>query len=180
MLFRKLEGKIAGPFYWSQVQCVHISRFRATPKKSHPGKRCLIDLSYPKGGSVNDGINPEWCSLSYAFTDNAADMILQLGRGTCLANVDIQSAYWIVPIHPTDRWLLGVMWKDKVYTDMALPFELWSAPNVFNTIADALEWILHSKSIKYSLHYLDDFLFLVIPDCGECDDALQLALSICA
>lgn len=72
-------------------------------QKSHPGKGCLIvDLSYPKEGSVNNGINPEWCSLSYAFTDNTADTILQLGRGTCLAKVDIQSAYRIVPVHPTD------------------------------------------------------------------------------
>ena len=43
---------------------------------------------------------------------------------------------------------------------MALPFGLWSAPKVFNTVADMLERIFHRKCIKYSLHYPNYFLFL--------------------
>ena len=175
------KGRVAGPFNVTQMQGVHISRFGVIPKKSQPGKwRLIVDLSHPKGASINDGISPTLCSLSYASVDDAADTILKLDRGTKLAKLDIQAAYRIVPVHPGDRWLLGMRWKEQVYIDTVLPFGLRSAPKVFNAIADALEWIMHKNGIENSLHYLDDFLFLGKAEGGECNEALQLALAICA
>ena len=85
--------------------------------------------------------------------------ILQLGRNTQLAKLNIQSTYRIVPVHPNNRWL-GMKWREQVYVDTALPFGLRSASKAFNAIADALEWILNAKGIERSLHYLDDFLFI--------------------
>ena len=42
------------------------------PKPHQPGKwRIIVDLSYPKGVSVNDGISQELCSLAYASIDDA-------------------------------------------------------------------------------------------------------------
>lgn len=176
-----LKGRIAGPFSGEDVQSVHISRFGVIPKKSQPGKwRLIVDLSHPNEASVNDGINSSLCSLSYASVDDAADIILQLGTNTLLAKLDIKSAYRIVPVHPEDRWLLGMMWMHKVYIDMVLPFGLRSAPKVFNAIADALEWIMHMKGIQNSIHYLDDFLFVGKPQSCECETALQIALSVCS
>ena len=109
-----MEGHIAGPFSSNDTQGVHISRFGVIPKKSQPGKwRLIVDLSYPMEASVNDGIDSGVCSLSYASVDDAADTIIQLGRDTCLAKLDIKSAYRMVPVHPEDRWLLGMRWKDE-------------------------------------------------------------------
>ena len=34
-----------------------------------------------------------------------------MGPGTLLAEVDIKSAYCIIPVHPADRHLLGMSWK---------------------------------------------------------------------
>ena len=34
-----------------------------------------------------------------------------------LAKVDIRSAYRIVPVHPEDRLLLGMMWEQAFYVD---------------------------------------------------------------
>ena len=128
---------------------MHISRFGVIPKKSQPGKwRLIVDLSHPDGLSVNDGISSALCSLSYASIDKAADIVLRLGRNTQLAKLDIRSAYRIVPVHPEDRWLLGMSWRGKVYINTVLPFGQRSAPKVFNTIADALEWIMNAKASK--------------------------------
>ena len=42
---------------------------------------------------------------------------------------------------------------------MVLPFGLRSCPFIFNSVADALEWVLCNKfAIAVLLHYLDDFL----------------------
>ena len=46
---------------------VHTSRFEVIPKPHQQGKwRLIVDLSHPKGTSVNDGVESELCSLSYA------------------------------------------------------------------------------------------------------------------
>lgn len=103
------KQRIAGPYPNTQVLGVHISRFGMIPKKSNPGKwRLIIDLSHPKGGSVNDGINPALCSLTYTSVDKAANAILELGSDICLAKLEIQSAYCIISVNLANRWLLGM------------------------------------------------------------------------
>ena len=51
------EGRVAGPF---SPHMAHISRFGVIPKSHQPNKwRLIIDLSHPKGKSINDGIRKE-------------------------------------------------------------------------------------------------------------------------
>ena len=76
------------------------------------------------------------------FTDDAVAAIKQIGLGAQLAKVDIRSAYCIIPVHPEDRWLLGMVWEGALYTDTVLPFGLRSAPKIFNAVADAVGWIV--------------------------------------
>ena len=101
--------------------------------------RLILDLSSPEGHSVNNGINPELCSLSYVSVDDAARAVAKLGLGSLLAKVDIKSAYRMVPVHPEDRMLLGMIWEGALYVDATLPFGLRSAPKMFNTLADVFE-----------------------------------------
>ena len=35
---------------------------------------------------------------------------MSFGQGTLLANFDVKSAYWNIPVHPEDRYLLGMKW----------------------------------------------------------------------
>ena len=87
--------------------------------------------------SVNDGIDPALCSLKYTLVEQVAEKVFELGP-SALAKIDVKSAYRIVPVHPDDRPLLGMLWQD---IDASLPFGLRFAPKLFNAIADALEWI---------------------------------------
>ena len=88
---------------------VQINRFGVIPKGHQPGKwRLIVDLSHPRGHSVNDGIEPELCSLNYMSVDRAVQRILRLGTGAKIAKFDVESAYRTVPVHPEDRWLLGM------------------------------------------------------------------------
>ena len=57
---------------------------------------------------MNDGIDPELCSLQYTSVEKVARVTQRLGRGTLLARLDVQAAYCLVPIHPDDHPLLGV------------------------------------------------------------------------
>ena len=63
------KGRMLGPFSKVEAQtlpALHVNRFGVIPKGHGTGKwRLITDLSYPPGKSVNDGIAPELCSLSY-------------------------------------------------------------------------------------------------------------------
>ena len=52
--------------------------------------------------------------MSYITTDNAINRILALGRGTLLAKIDVKSAFRLIPVHPSDRHLLAMEWKDNI------------------------------------------------------------------
>ena len=159
---------------------VQISPFGVIPKPHQPGKwRLIVDLSSPRGASVNDGIDPRLCSLSYVRIDKAAERVAALGRGAQLAKVDVQNAYRIVPVHPDDRSLLGLRWQGTVLLDTALPFGLRSAPKIFSAVADAVLWMMYDKGLTSGIHYLDDFLFFGAPDTRECEKNLALALEAC-
>ena len=99
----KEAGRVVGPLP-QHIAGLHVSRFGVIPKPHQPGKwRLIVDLSHPKGASVNDGIDPELCSLVYTSVDEAVNRVLQRGRGALLAKIDIVSAYRIIPVHPHDR-----------------------------------------------------------------------------
>lgn len=88
---------------------VHCSPVGVIPKKNRPGKwQLIVDLSSPEGSSVNDGVDKELCSLSYTSVEAIANKVAALGQGTMLAKMDIRQAYRMVPVHPSDRVLLGM------------------------------------------------------------------------
>ena len=143
---------------------LHISRFGVIPKKSQPGKwRLILDMSFPEGASVNDGISPSYCSLRYPSIDMAIRQILAAGRGARLSKLDIKEAYRIVPVHQEDWSLLGMHWKNKYFVDTRLPFGLRSAPKLFTALADAAQWLIQSRGVDCCLHYLDDYFFVESP-----------------
>ena len=138
----------------------------------------IVDLSFPHGNSVNDGIPPELCSLAYASVDDAVKHILQLRRSTQLVKMDLKDAYRMVPLHPHDQSLLGISWRSRTYIDRALLFGLRSAPKLFSTVADAIAWVLHCQGVHYQLHYLDNFLFFGTPATSGATVTLSLVTNV--
>ena len=147
------KGQLVGPLDSREYPYIHMSSLGAIPKKHSPDKwRLILDLSHPKGQSVNDGIDRSICSLSYMKADDVVQ-VLSLGRGTLLAKIDIKSAFRNVPVHSHDRHLLRIQWDGQLYVDTVLPFGLHSTPKIFNCIADAPQWIAKRRGISYLDHY---------------------------
>ena len=168
------KKRFLGPYSIEEFAGGQINRIGDIPKGHTPGKwRIITDLSFPSGGSVNDGIDPELCSLSYVSVDDVASCAVGLGRGALLAKIDIESAYRLVPVHPDDRYLLGIRWKGKIVVDGMLPFGLRSAPKIFTMVADTLEWVIRKAGVKQIAHYLDDFVVIGQPASDECAESLQ-------
>ncbi len=159
------------------VQC---SPFGVIPKKGKPGRwRLIVNLSAPDGASVNDGIDKELASVAYMSVDEVARRVLEVGRGAELVKADVKAAYRNVPVHPKDRWLLGMRWEGEVYVDGTLPFGLRSAPLIFTALGDAIQWIAERKGAKWVRHYVDDFVAVGAAGSGECERSLQVFRETC-
>ena len=167
-------GRVLGPVPPEQAQSLQVNRLGVLPKAHQPGKwRLIVDLSFPKGSSVNDGIKSEECSLHYTSVDEACKRVVARGRGAVLAKFDVLGVFSTVPVHPYDRGLLGMRWRDNIYVDKVLPFEVDYA------VAGALPWILIKHDGVEGLHYLDDFLLFGSPGLAQCADALSRAMARC-
>ena len=175
------EANVIGPLASATLpngQSVHVSRIGIIPK-GHKW-RLITDLSFPVGRSINDGINPRWCSLEYTTVDKVAAVAMSLGVGALMAKVDIKAAYRIIPVHPLDRPLLGITWRGQIFIDTKLPFGLRSAPKIFNAVADAFEWCLRDQGVSYIDHYLDDFITLGPQGSDVCANNLRLIYNVAA
>ena len=93
------EGRVLGPLPMQAVWGVQVSKFGVIPKGKTGKWRLIVDLSFPDGASVNDGIDPDLCSLTYVSVDDAARAV---AKAAFLAKADIKQAYRMVPVpvHP--------------------------------------------------------------------------------
>jgi hypothetical protein len=102
--------------------------------------------------------------LNYITIDNAIEGILAHGQGCFLAKTDVDSAFRLIPLRPSDYELFGMFWDGNYYYDRVLPFGLRSAPFLFNQLSEAVEWILLNHcGISFVCHILDDFLIIEPP-----------------
>ena len=174
-------GRMLGPFPDSStLPPLQVNRFGVIPKGHNTGKwRLITDLSFPPGQSVNDGIDPSLCSLSYILVDQVANVAAGFGGGALLAKVDIESAYRLIPVHPQDRPFQAMQWEGQLYIDPMLPFDLRSTPKIFNAVTDALNWHLRQRGVQQVFHYLDDFVIVAPPNSPQCRDSMATLDMVC-
>ncbi|XP_071109378.1 uncharacterized protein [Haliotis cracherodii] len=177
-------GRMAGPFKDTPLDNLQVSPIGLVPKKQpgygqHLGKhaeefRLIHHLSYPRGKSINDFIDTEACSVVYARFDEATQMVQQLGKGALLAKFDIQSAFRIIPVHPSDFELLGIRFEGEFYFDKCLPFGCSISCAIFETFSTFLQWCMQSHLPTCPvMHYLDDFLTGGTAGTSHCSDNLN-------
>ena len=90
--------------------------------------------------------------------------IMRKGPGSFLTKGDIRSAFRLCPVRPSDWPRVGMEWQGMFHYDCVLPLGLHSAPFIFNSLADSIEWILQDTyHLDAVMHYLDDFLDVTRP-----------------
>lgn len=178
---KELEAhRLAGPFQFPPLHPFRISPLGVVPKKTPGEFRLIHHLSYPRGSSVNDGIDSEHTKVCYASIDDAIKFIKMAGPGCFLAKTDIKNAFRIIPISPDDYNLLGMQWRGLYYYDRCMPMGCSSSCLTFETFSTAVEWIARQKlNIAHILHLLDDFL-IVAPSAKLCQAQLDIFLNLCS
>ena len=121
----------------------------------------MLDLSQPKGLSINENILKEDFTVQYTHFDEATNLVRQAGQSCFLSKLDIKHAFRLIPVHPSQWHMLCYWWEGNYFVDTVLPFGLRSSPAIFNQFADLVGWVIKTKfGILTIIHYADDF-FLV-------------------
>ena len=140
-------GRIAGPFDTVPLaQGFVVSPLNTVEKRDSEESRVIVDLSWPYGHSLNDGIpNDSYLEkplvLRYPTIDDMVDAVVTLGRGCHLYKRDLRKAYCQFPVDPKDYPFLGYTWDNHFYFDNILTMGLRSAAMACQRSTLAVAWI---------------------------------------
>lgn len=176
------KGRVVGPFRVPPMRALMISPVCAIPKDNSEKVRMILNLSDPKGYSVNDNIPATATTVSFCTVTEVVRWIRQDSpHSTCfLAKADLTDAYRLAPIVKKDWQFLGMRVGEDIYIDRCLPMGASSSCQTFQRISDAITWMaMTSCPVQCTIfNYLDDFLF-VAKDQLICGQALEHFEKLC-
>ena len=106
------KGAVMGPYDRIPFQNrVGISPLSTRPKKDSPDRRIILDLSFPVGQSVNDGMIGDnylgfQAKLTFPKVDDFAFRIFTLGKNCMMFKVDLSRYFRQLPLDPADYFLI--------------------------------------------------------------------------
>lgn len=169
------RGHTAGPFVAPPFDNFHCSPIGAV-EKPDGSVRLILDLSSPRGNSVNEGIPADMFSVVYSRFDDAVDLVRTVGVNGFMAKIDVKHAFRLCPVRQSDLPLLCFSWQDLFYVELRLPFGSRSSPFIFNSFADAVCWIIiFHFQVRLLVHYLDDY-FTISSSLSDCQSAVHSIL----
>jgi len=161
-------GSVCGPFVSNPFSVPFaVSPLNPVLKPDTTERRFILDLSWPEGSSVNDGISKDFylggpVSLTYPTVDDIADRIVQLGLRCLLFKRDLKHVYRQLPVDPFDYPLLGYSWRDRLFFNVRLPMGLRSAAMACQRVKNGVCFMLLQAGCDI-LSYLDDFIGISVP-----------------
>ena len=141
------EGHTLGPFNMPPfTHRIGISPLSSRPKKEINKCRIILDLSYPIGASVNDGISKfDYCGksirLSYPTIDTLAARVFMLGRNCLMWKKDLWKCFRQLILCPRDFSLIGYRWRNMLFFDKVMPMGLRSATYVCQRLTNAIVYV---------------------------------------
>ena len=120
-----------------------------------------MDLSWPAGESVNDGVDGDNyldgpARIRLPTVEYMEHRVLELGPGCFLYKTDLARGYRQLRVDPMDWPLLGLRHGGQVYLDVCPPFGLKTSAMCMQRTAEAICYI-HGRRGYYTRAYLDDF-----------------------
>ncbi len=167
------EGALFGPFKVPPFQWVALSPLMTREKRGKDTRRVIMDLSFPKGASVNSGVDKETYlgkkfKLRLPSPLTLKDIIAQEGE-VFMWSIDIRRAYRQLRSDVLDLPLLCFQWKNQFFMDSAVPFGLRHGARNMQAVTQAFTDILRAESIL-SLSYIDDIIGVARSEAKACED----------
>ena len=160
------HGAMLGPFEHKPLT-LHVLPFMTRDKPDSDTRRTIVDLSWPKGQSVNDGVQKDKYLgsdfvLNYPSVDDIVKRIIELGPGSLLYKVDISRAFRQLKVDPGDINLLGLK-LDSCYINQSVPFGYRHGSIFFEKVTDSIRFIMRKHSFPDLFNYVDDIIYCGTP-----------------
>ena len=110
-----------GPFEVSPFGSdTFLSPLNSVPKKDSKDRRLILDLSFPQGNSINDGIPKDeylgdFTKMTLPSVDQLAEKEASIGKGARVSKFDLTRAYRQIFSCPSTINWLGYVFKEKFY-----------------------------------------------------------------
>ena len=89
----EVDLKVAGPFDHLPIKDLIVSPISLVPISAPRVFQLIFELSYPRGSSLNSGINQEVFSFICTNFDEVFKTVFKEGKGSYLIKTDIKSAF---------------------------------------------------------------------------------------
>ena len=152
---------IVGPFQSSPLSLI--------PKPGRPGKYHMIqDLSHLRGSSstqsINARVSPDEFTAPYSTIPIVAALLSSLPPGSQGAVRDVAKAYCTIPVHPSQWHGLVVRLSESHFAiDTTLCFSFTPSAGIYGNVAGAGVDIMRFVGIGPILRWVDDHLFIRVP-----------------
>ena len=161
-------GAIVGPFSEYPCPC-HTSLFLTREKPNSDNRRVILDLIFPVGQSVNDGVSKDkylntYFELNYLAVDTIVNSLKIIGPHALVYKIDISRAFRHIRIDPGDLDLLGLK-HEQLFIGRTLPFGFQHGSVFFQRCMDSVRFIMkHNFKFPYLYNYIDDLVYTGLPD----------------
>ena len=152
---------VIGPFKSNPfVQDIRISPLNTRDKKDSTEKRIILDLSFPEGSAVNDGIDKtiylgvkvDW---DLPTVDTLASIMIEKGVGSLLFKRDLKHYYRQIFVDPEDIPKLGYQFDNFLYFDATLPMGMTSLCYIAQRVSNAISFLMEKAGYS-CVNYIDD------------------------
>ena len=155
------KGTLIGPFEHNPFgKRAKFSPMNTRDKRESTDKRIIMDLSFPNGKSVNNGINKDKyrnksVSLTLPNIFDLVDKVMCIGRKAKMFKRDLTGAFKQIPVCIGEIHLLGFVHRHKYYFDITLPQGLSNSCYICQRVTDMLMYIYSLQGFE-GINYLDD------------------------
>ena len=126
-------------------------------KPDGSGKRVIINLSFPTGASVNDGIlkskEPQY---TLPTPLDLADLMLREGPSCYMLKSDLSRAYKQLRVDPLDYPLLGIQHNGSIFVDICPSFGCRASGSAQQRVSNSVVHLMKNEGYNI-LAYVADF-----------------------
>ena len=153
------KGFIFGPVELSEIPLnAKVNGIMCRPKPDG-SVRVILNMSAPKGCSVNDGIDADLFPAKMSSTQKWLAVLNKAGHGCYIMKMDWSDAYKHIPVAQEDIKLQWFTWLGKAFAELCLIFGTSSSVGIYDRAAKVvLELALRVSKFPRDLvcQHLDD------------------------
>ena len=143
---------------------INHTKFHCSPLMTHlkevDSRRVILDLSYPKGNSLNDYVTRDsfdgtLFALKLSSIDGITENIINTENDPVLFSVDVARTFRNLPVDPADSLKFGIKWINQYFLDKSVVFSWVYGKASFQLISDAIAYFMRDR---VQLIYIDDYI----------------------